>query len=145
MVTRRGRARGMTLIEVMVALLVTTVALLGALATVGITVRGASFSRSATEASALAQSKLEEMVSLPAANVTLTVPTNGTTITDSCLDGNGVAPTTCSAAYPYTRTAVWGTTTVPDALRRTITVTVTWTDGLGKSHSVVATRQKDPQ
>ena len=54
---RRRAARGLTLIEVMVALLVTTIALLGALATVGITVRGANFSRNATEASMLVQSE----------------------------------------------------------------------------------------
>ena len=93
----------MTLIEVMVALLVTTIALLGALATVGITVRGAAFSRSATEASVLVQSKLEQWVSLPAANVTTSSPADGTIITESCLDANGNAPSSCPASHLRTR------------------------------------------
>jgi Tfp pilus assembly protein PilV len=128
----------------MIALLITTVALLGALATVGITVRGANFSRNATEASVLAQSKLEQMVSVQAANVTLTSPADGTT-SEACLDAYGNAPPsgTCSSSYPYTRSTTWSKST--DALRRVITITVSWTDGLGKPHSVIAARQKDPQ
>jgi Tfp pilus assembly protein PilV len=132
----------MTLIEVMIALLVTTVALLGALATVGVTIRGANFSRSATEASVLAQSKLEEMVSLPAATVTSSSPADGTTTIETQLDGSGMVNVTTGV---YTRTTVWSTTTVPDALRRVVTVTVQWTDGAGTLHQVVAARQKDPQ
>jgi prepilin-type N-terminal cleavage/methylation domain-containing protein len=133
---RRGRARGMTLIEVMIALLVTTVALLGALATVGATIRGANFSRNATEASVLAQARLEAMVSLPAGTVTLSTPIDGD-LPDETLDALGNLGTI------YTRRTTWGTT--PDKLRRTVTVTVTWKDGLGMPHKVVAARQKDPQ
>ena len=148
--TRHRRARGLTLIEVMVALLVTTIALLGALATVGVTVRGANFSRMATEASVLVQSKLEELVSTSAVNVTASTPADNTTITEPCLDANGIAPiVTCSAgalaAYPYQRETKWGTTTTPDTGRRTVQVTVSWTDGNGNPHQVVATRLKDPQ
>ncbi len=148
--TRPRRARGLTLIEVMVALLVTTIALLGALATVGVTVRGANFSRMATEASVLVQSKLEQMVSYTASTVTASTPVDGTTITEPCLDANGTAPAvSCTAgqlaAYPYQRVTVWGTTTAPDAGRRTLTTTVSWTDANGNPHSVVATRLKDPK
>jgi len=150
--TRRHRrgARGLTLIEVMVALLVTTIALLGALATVGVTVRGANFSRMATEASVLVQSKLEQMVSTTASTVTASSPPDGTTIPEPCLDANGNAPVvSCTAgalaAYPYQRQTVWGTTTAPDTGRRTLTVSVTWNDANGKSHYVYATRLKDPQ
>jgi Tfp pilus assembly protein PilV len=130
----------------MIALLITTVALLGALATVGITIRGANFSRNATEASVLAQSMLEQKVSMQAANVTLTSPPDGTKTTENCIDAYGNAPPsgTCTTSYPYTRSTEWSTTTSPDALRRIIRVTVTWTDGLGKPHSVIAARQKDP-
>ena len=131
---RRRGARGLTLIEVMVALLVTTIALLGALATVGITVRGANFSRSATEASILAQSKLETKVSLlTGATGTLPAPEIET------LDANG-AVVIAGTAGAYTRTTAWTAST--DGLRRVCTVTVTWTDGLGTAHSVIAQRQQ---
>jgi prepilin-type N-terminal cleavage/methylation domain-containing protein len=140
MVNRRGqraRARGMTLIEVMVALLVTTIALLGALATVGITVRGASFSRNATEASVLAQSKLESLVS------TLTGTSGGalpTVVAEAgLLDANGNAGT----GGVYTRTTTWSQTT----LSRTCTVTVSWPDPIvpTNTHSVTASRIQDLQ
>lgn len=128
---RRRRVRGLTLIEVMVALLVTTIALLGALATVGITVRGANFSRSATEASILAQSALEANVSL-LTGATGTLPPN----TSETLDGNGTA----NVAGIYTRTTEWSASA--DGLLRICKVTVTWTDGLGSPHQVIAQRQQ---
>jgi len=85
-------------------------------------------------------------VSMQAANVTLTSPPDGTKTTENCIDAYGNAPPsgTCTTSYPYTRSTEWSTTTSPDALRRIIRVTVTWTDGLGKPHSVIAARQKDP-
>ena len=149
--TRPRATRGLTLIEVMVALLVTTIALLGALATVGVTVRGANFSRQATEASVLAQSALEALVSTTAANVTSSSPPDNTTISEPCLDANGVAPVgSCTvnsnAAYPYDRETVWSTQIMSDGSKpRTVTVTVNWNDLAGNAHKVVATRFKDPQ
>ena len=149
---RRGRAtRGLTLIEVMIALLVTTIALLGALATVGVTVRGAHFSRNATEASVLVQAELESMVSYLATSVTAGSPADGTTTSEPCLDANGVAsPTSCTAfsnaAYPYDRETVWSTATMSDGSKpRTVTVTVNWHDLSGNPHSITATRFKVPQ
>jgi prepilin-type N-terminal cleavage/methylation domain-containing protein len=135
---RRRRTRGMTLIEVLIALVVTTVGLLGALATVGVTIRSASFSRSATEASTLAQAQLEALVSWP--GVTATNPPPGTTSTETQLDGNGMVNSTSGG---YTRTTTWGTT--GDGQRRLVTVTVTWIDGFNVTHQVTATRQKVPQ
>ncbi|MGZ3425606.1 MAG: type IV pilus modification PilV family protein, partial [Polyangia bacterium] len=122
--SRRRRARGMTLIEVMVALLVTTVALLGALATVGATIRGSLYSRNATEASVLVQSQLEAMVSMP--SVTATSPANNSSTTETTLDGTGAVNSTAGV---YTRVTSWSTTT--DTLRRVVTVTVSWLDGMG--------------
>lgn len=135
MVNRRSRrARGMTLIEVLIALLVTTVALLGSLATVGVTVHGASFSRSATEASVLAQSKLEELVSLPQGAATDPLPAN---TTETTLDANG----NVSATGPYTRTVTWSSIT--SGKQRQVLVEVDWNDAMGKSHGVLASRTQD--
>jgi prepilin-type N-terminal cleavage/methylation domain-containing protein len=58
------RARGMTMIEVLVALLVATVGLLGGLAMISSLLSGSSFSRHASEAQILAQSRLEQLQSL---------------------------------------------------------------------------------
>jgi Tfp pilus assembly protein PilV len=128
----------MTLVEVMMALLVTTVALLGALATLGATVRGTTFSRNATEASVLAQSQLETVVSWP--TVTATSPADGTTTTENNLDSNGISTTSPNGAY--TRATAWSSTA--DGQRRVVSVTVSWLDGMGGTHQVTAARQKDP-
>jgi len=142
MVTRRRlrRARGLTLIEVMVALLVTTVALLGALATVGVTVRGANFSRNTTEASVLAQAKLESLVSLPQGTSGGTLPSNST---ETGLDANGNTTTTGI----YTRTTTW---TAPTTTQRKVSVDVSWPDTIypldtTKAHHVIAARTQDLQ
>ena len=138
MVSRRARrSRGMTLIEVMMAMIVTLVALMGALATVGMLIRGSAFSRSVTEASALAQSLLEALVSLP--TVPASSPAAGTT-TETQLDGNGMVN---SASGLYTRATTWSTSS--DGLCRVITVDVSWIDGLNVPHHVWAARQKAPQ
>ncbi|HEX9103026.1 MAG TPA: prepilin-type N-terminal cleavage/methylation domain-containing protein [Polyangia bacterium] len=137
---RRRRARGLTLIEVMVALLVTTIALLGALATVGITVRGANFSRNATEASVLVQSKLESLVSLPAGTSGGALPT---VTPELPMDANGNSGT---ANAMYTRTTTWTQTTT----QRKVTVDVSWPDPIApadptKAHHVIASRTQDLQ
>ncbi|HEY1587874.1 MAG TPA: prepilin-type N-terminal cleavage/methylation domain-containing protein [Polyangia bacterium] len=134
---RRRRARGLTLIEVMIALLVTTIALLGALATVGITVRGANFSRNATEASVLVQTKLESLVSLPQGPSGGALPV--TVSPELTLDANGLTVPTGI----YTRTTKWTQTASP--AQRTCTVTVSWTDLTGSSHAVTASRTQDLQ
>lgn len=142
MVTRRlrRRARGLTLIEVMVALLITTIALLGALATVGITVRGANFSRNATEASVLAQTKLEQEVSLPQGSTSTTLPASSNETGLTAIDANGMTGNSNSI---YSRSTTWSLSS--DGLRRVCTVIVSWTDGLGVPHYVYASRQQDLQ
>jgi prepilin-type N-terminal cleavage/methylation domain-containing protein len=132
----RRRARGMTLIEVLVALLVTTVALLGALATVGVTVRGSSYSRSATEASTLAQSKLEQLVSLPTGTST-NLPASDTQGVVVDAYGNGNAP-----VRPYTVKTQWS---LVNNQQRQVLVQVDWNDAQGKPHSIYASRTQDLQ
>jgi Tfp pilus assembly protein PilV len=134
--TRRRRDGGMTLIEVLIALAVTMAALLGALATVGMTIRTSAFSRAATEASTLAQAQLEALVSL--SNVTASNPVDNTSTTEPPMDGNGLSAPNGN----YTRTTAWSTTT--DG-RRQVTVTVAWVDGFNVTHQVMASRQKVPQ
>ena len=131
---RKRRARGMTLIEVMVALLIATVGLLGALAMVGTVIGGTSFSRAATEATVLAQAKIEEVQTRTL--VTLTSPANGVESTESNLDAHG------GTSGIYTRTTTWGLSA--DGLRRTVAVQVQWSDPLNRTHYVTAQTERVP-
>lgn len=131
---RRRSERGMTLLEVLIALGISSVGLLGALAMLGALMQGGAFSRSATEASILAQSRLEELVSLPLASL----PANGTVVTEAGLDPLGRLNT----GGTFSRVTTWGPS--PDGMRRTITVSVAWNDGLGRPHAVTAARDRAP-
>jgi prepilin-type N-terminal cleavage/methylation domain-containing protein len=128
------KTRGMTLIEVLVALAVSSVGLLGALALLGVMFQGSTFSRNVSEASVLAQSHVEDLVSL--SGVTLASPAPSTTVDTVDAFGN-IAP-----GATYTRSTTWGLST--DGQRRLIIVNVAWTDGLGRPHAVTATRERSP-
>src|SRR5262249_47236159 len=102
---RRRRHKGMTLIEVLVALLVSTVGLLGALALIATMMGGGTFGPSATEASVLAQSQVEYLVAQP--TVTTSSPADGTTTIENTLDAFGNTVATGN----YTRTTNWSSVT----------------------------------
>jgi Tfp pilus assembly protein PilV len=129
----------MTLIEVMIAMLLGSVALMGALAMVGTLTRGGSYSRQLSEASAVAQSKLEEQV------VLTPMPADGITPGDT-LPVNAFGVATGNPDAFYTRTTTWSTfpDTNTSATRRLITVTVQWKDPLGGDHTLVAKRERVP-
>ena len=133
---RRKNAGGFTLIEVMIALVVSLVGLLGALGLTMSIMNGGTFSRYLTEASTLAQSRLEAINSQV---ITLTAPANGTVQTETTLDAYGNVVT---ATGQYTRTTTWGTTS--DGLRRSIVVNVSWVDGANVTHNVSATEERIP-
>lgn len=125
---RRGRQRGLTLLEVMIALLIATVGLLGALAMVGALVGGTSFSRAATEATVLAQAKIEQVQSQTGVKLAPLTPSGPQTETDLDASGNVVA------GSPYTRVTDWEA--AADGLGIEVTVTVSWTDPNGNAHAV---------
>ena len=124
----------MTLIEVLISLAVVTVGLLGALAMLGTLFRGSAYSRSMSDGMAMLQSKLEVEVSRGA--LTLSNPPNGVT-TEPLLDSLGqTAPTGA-----FTRATTWALST--DGLRRKVTVTVTFLDNGGSSHTLIAERERN--
>jgi Tfp pilus assembly protein PilV len=127
----------MTLIEVMAALMLATVALLGALALLLSSTRGGVFARSLTEASTLVQSKLETVAAR--SSVTSSSPADGLESQETKLDAFGAVNTT---AGQYTRTTVWSTQTIGSCTRRRATVTVTWSDAFGTPHTVTAWRER---
>jgi prepilin-type N-terminal cleavage/methylation domain-containing protein len=137
MVMRRRRRRsagGFTLIEVMIALLVSMVGLLGALGLTISLMNGGTFARNMTEASTLVQSKLEAINSQV---ITMSAPVPGT-VTETTLDAYG----NVVANGAYTRTTTWSTT--GDGLRRSIIVNVSWVDGANVTHNVSATEERIP-
>jgi prepilin-type N-terminal cleavage/methylation domain-containing protein len=126
------RERGMTLIEVMIALVITTVGLLGALAMIGSLYVGSTFNRNVTEALTLAQSKVEQVNSQV---VTIGSPVDGPEPVES-LDALG------NAGTAFTRTTTWATN--PAQQTRKVTVVVAWTDGGGRGHSVTLQDERIP-
>ena len=138
---RRKNGSGMTLLEVLVALLVSTVGLLGALAMLGTILGGGQFSRNSTEASILAQDKLEELVIMP--GVTASNPPDNTIITELNINAFGRTPAPPDGTGIYTRQTTWGTDPVATfGVRRTITVVVSWLDALGRPHAITAQRER---
>jgi hypothetical protein len=125
----------LTLIEVMMALVLATLGLLGNLMLMSVMLQGSSFTRDLTDATALVQAGLEAEVSRAA--VTLSSPPNGTTVSGA-LDSLGRT----SQTGPYTRSVTWGLSS--DGQRRLVTVTVNFTDPRGKVHSVTAQRERNP-
>ncbi len=130
------KPKGMTLIEVMIALVITTVGLLGALAMVGSLYTASAFNRNATEAMTLAQSKIEQAQSQ---TVTLSDGTSLDT-SETGLDAYGNSGT--GATNMFTRKTTW--TTSADGSRRVCTVDVGWTDGTGTAHSVTMSTERIP-
>jgi Tfp pilus assembly protein PilV len=140
----------MGLIEVMIALLISTVGLFGTLALLGTLMKGGDFSRHITEASVLAQHKIEELVLVPVSLSPVTPADNAgcptPTVAQQTADANNpLTPLGLNSATTgsYTRTWSWCPST--DGTRRHITVTVSWKDNVtGTLHSVVATRDRTP-
>jgi type II secretory pathway pseudopilin PulG len=132
----------MTLIEVMIALVVATVGLLGALAMLSTLVSGSSFSRATTEASMLAQSRIEQLQSLRGVTISPPNPPDGWQLPDEVnLDGSGAVVAGPPAGI-FTRSTWWGPST--DNSRRTIQVRVQWKDSFGKDHFVWARGERIP-
>lgn len=144
----------MTLIEVLIALMISVLGLMGTLSLLSTIFKGNGFSQRTTEASTLVQSKLEEFVSLQGVTVSpanpadnANCPTSGsptsipvpTADPRNPLTGLGVT----DPAGAFQRSWSWCTTT--DGLRRRVEVIVTWTDtSTGRTHSLSAARERAP-
>jgi len=110
---RRGEEGGFTLIEVLIALLVLLIGMAGILSLQLTSMKATSFSRHATEASSLAEDKVEDLRTVPLGSARFA---NGT----DQVDARGVA----DAEGPYTRT--W--TINPGAETTIVNVSVSWTE-----------------
>lgn len=119
MVTRRDPQGGFTMVELMVAMAVMLIGLIGTVQLSSSGVHATSFARSAGEAVTLAQDKMEALrtVAAPLA------------AGSEVIDALGVART--DGAY----TRAWGATALPDGTLQ-IAVTVAWDDGDGEVHQI---------
>lgn len=118
-----SRERGFTMIEVMIAILLTVIAVIGMMALFRVETRASAVSRRTTEAAVLAQDKIEELR-------TLAAPTSGA---DSAINALG-EPTT---GGPYSRT--WTVNFVNN--NYVMNVSVSWSDD-GVSRSVEMNGQR---
>jgi type IV pilus assembly protein PilV len=110
---RSGEEGGFTLIEVLIALLVLMVGMAGILSLQLTSMKATAFSRHATEASSLAEDKVEDLRTVPLDSARFV---NGT----DQVDARGVA----AEDGPYTRT--W--TISPGADTTIVNVSVSWTE-----------------
>jgi len=107
------------MIEVLVALVILSIALLALAGLMVTTTKNNSFGNHMTEAATFAQDKLEEL------RVT------------EWFDIAGNADTTVSSGITYNRTwTVVPTPPIPNDIMKEITITVTWNDGLDHSISL---------
>lgn len=112
---KRHAQAGFTLVEVMIAILLTVIAVMGIVGLMRAESRSANRSRHLTEASVLAQGKMEEL----RATQSFTTTTSGTSSDASPVDAQGKnggiftrawswAPNaTITSAYNYTTTVSW--------------------------------------
>ena len=119
------RQRGFTMIEVLVAMGLLTVALVGILAMQKGAFSASGYSRRAGEAAVLAEDKLEQLRTLPIATAV-----GGQDVVDS----EGVA----TSDGPFTRT--WTIVAKPGSLTE-ITCVVNWDEGDGTHAITVRTRR----
>jgi Tfp pilus assembly protein PilV len=118
-VTRRSPDGGFTLIEVLIAMTLTALAIMGILALYITETKASGFSRHSTEASVLAEDKIEKLRTGPPIAI---APTTETNIT--ALDAAG-------GIYTRVYSQVLSAATYAD-----VTVTVSWADD-GVLHTVV--------
>jgi len=109
---RVRRARGFTLIEILIALVITVLGLMAVAGMFVANAQGTSYARHATEASVLAEDQLELMLTTPSANLASgfdQVDEHGTVVT--------------SGGYNRVWTVAW------DGDLARIAVTITWREG----------------
>jgi type IV pilus assembly protein PilV len=117
--------RGFTLVELLITLTIMFVGLLGLVALQVSAMRAGSLSRGMTEATGLAQDKLEALQRTPYANLSALAPSSPVTETQ-------LGPLGTTVSGPYTRRT---SVTLAGAVL-TMNVAVSWSDNDGRPHAV---------
>jgi len=124
--SRLRKSKGFTLIEIMIAIFLLVVAMLGVISVTVMVIKGNSFSKTMTTATTLAADKMEELKNTAYDNLAATAtdtPESIFTRTWAVTDGP-----------PYNPTTPYSTTNKP--LMKTVVVTVAW-NWQGNNHDVV--------
>jgi prepilin-type N-terminal cleavage/methylation domain-containing protein len=122
--TDRRTERGFTMVEVMIAILLTAIAVVGIMALFMTETRASSYSRHSTEATALAADKLEKLR-------TMSLPVGGS---DTGLDPQGAA----GGIFDRTWTVDTGNVSYTD-----VAVTVSW-DENGNARTITMNARRQP-
>jgi prepilin-type N-terminal cleavage/methylation domain-containing protein len=128
---RRRRSSGFTLMELLIVMALMLVALLGLLGLQIVAVRANGNARALTEATVLAQDRIESLERTPFAQL----PATGTVV-EPQLGPQGVAV----AGGPYTRT----TTTNRGASQANLRVQIAWVGSDGRAHGVAFNTVRSP-
>jgi type II secretory pathway pseudopilin PulG len=130
MASSARRQRGFTLVEVMIAILLTAIAIIGIVALYMSETRASGYSRHTTEASVLAEDKLEQLFRLAA--ICAPVPCTGAAADAGKIDAEGNTGTGGIFTRSWTATAPINTTYWD------LVITVSWVeDDPGNPKSVV--------
>jgi Tfp pilus assembly protein PilV len=121
----RSPQGGFTLIEVMISMTLTALAILGIIALYATETKASGFSRHSTEASVLAEDKVEKL------RTGLSTAQTGTL---SNINERGLSTPPGIYTLTYTQT--------PNASYADIAVTVTWSDD-GQTHTVTVTARRN--
>jgi Tfp pilus assembly protein PilV len=127
----------MTLIEVMIAMLISTVGLFGMLALVGTVMRGSGFTRQLTEASTIAQTNLERLIGVPKTQLAAQCG-----FIDNGGAGTVVSPFNAGAVTQVQYTV--NCTRFPCGNLSCVDVKVSWTDNAGRGHTITQERARAP-
>jgi len=119
------RSKGFTLVEILIALVILSICLLGMAGLMATTTRNNSYGGRLTEAATLAQDKLEQLRATPFGMI----PVNAT-ITDNPVGSTGVTYNRSWVAVPNIAP--------PGNTLDVITITVSWTDKIPYSISIVS-------
>lgn len=116
---------GFSLIEVLIALVILAVSLLGMAGLMATTTRNNSYGGHLTEATTLAQDKLEQLRATPSGMIKL-----NTAVTDNPVGSTGITYGRSWVAVPNAAP--------PGNTLNTITITVSWTDTILRSFSMIS-------
>ena len=119
------KSTGFTLIEVLIALVILAVGLLGMVGLMAKTTGNNSYGGHLTEAATLAQDKLEQLRATPSGMIKLNIA-----ITDKPVGSTGIAYSRSWVAVPNTPP--------PGNTLNTMTITVSWSDTTPRSLSMVS-------